>query len=235
MTDDAPTPEPTEHHKEWAAQFLAGLDHYRTRFTDETGPDPDTDRDRLGHTYVQWMETLHDLRAAQRDWDRERQLADNLADSLKRVLRDGKVNAALVDAAEQDLAGWRLARRTLTIVPAETEGVRMAEHTVHQCCNVKVEVETNVPQGGDSGHGGRTIVRLIDDGGTDMSGFGGEGRVEIRAGGDDEADVLAQAFRWAADELDRQIDENARQRPVAPPTEAEREKFAAELECHFAD
>lgn len=40
---------------------------------------------------------------------------------------------------------------------------------ITDACILETEVGTNCPQGGDAGHGGRTVFRLSDLGGTSMS------------------------------------------------------------------
>lgn len=95
-------------------------------------------------------------------------------------------------------------------------------HTVFtQACSLAVPVETNTPMGGDTGHGGETVVLFSDLGGTDMSGdvndrgtieaMGGEIKLLFR--GDHEAVILADALSWAGKELRRQIYENADEQP----------------------
>jgi hypothetical protein len=65
-----------------------------------------------------------------------------------------------------------------------------------------VEVGTNCPQGGDSGHGGRTVLRLLDLGGTAMAARINKGslvdaeRVEIILGGDCERETLMEALEF---------------------------------------
>lgn len=76
-------------------------------------------------------------------------------------------------------------------------------------CILEAEVGTNCPQGGDTGHGGRTVIRFIDKGSTDItdrSGF--EGEAVIQAGGDAEASLLADALEWAGQELRVLIERN---------------------------
>ena len=65
------------------------------------------------------------------------------------------------------------------------------------------EVGTNCPRGGDSGSGGRTVIRLRDAGGTDLR-VGIEGAtpesvtsVEIVVGGDAECRTLIRALQFA--------------------------------------
>jgi hypothetical protein len=69
---------------------------------------------------------------------------------------------------------------------------------------LSVEAGTNCPQGGDSGHGGRTVFRLSDDGSTTMS-VRINGRrvknvqtIEIVLGGDSEAETFIEALEFAA-------------------------------------
>ena len=77
---------------------------------------------------------------------------------------------------------------------------------------LSVEVGTNCPQGGDSGHGGRTILRLRDDGGTawsarvDESTFESPREIEIVLGGDCEAYTFLQALEFAVKSLRKRID-----------------------------
>ena len=70
-------------------------------------------------------------------------------------------------------------------------------------CNVlEVEVGTTGYMGGDTGHGGRTYLRIKDLGGTDMSVnaptdiYGDCGEVEIMFGGDTELATLIEALKW---------------------------------------
>lgn len=68
---------------------------------------------------------------------------------------------------------------------------------------LQVTVGTNCPAGGDSGHGGRTLFRIKDLGGTDMSVRidGGElqsvGSLDIILGGDSECATFMQALEHA--------------------------------------
>jgi hypothetical protein len=67
-----------------------------------------------------------------------------------------------------------------------------------------VQAGTNCPQGGDSGHGGRTVFRIFDDGATDLRVRVNEEQeqqvrsIEIILGGDCEADCFAEALEFAA-------------------------------------
>lgn len=82
----------------------------------------------------------------------------------------------------------------------------MTETTIHHAAILTVRVETNCPQGGDAGHGGKTRLTLIDAGGFAFAGDAHEITVEVL--GDSEAEVLADALAWAGVELRRQLREN---------------------------
>lgn len=67
---------------------------------------------------------------------------------------------------------------------------------------LEVEVGTNCPQGGDTGHGGRTYFRLTDLGGTDMVPYpeltdGLNNSISIEFGGDCELYTFIQALEFA--------------------------------------
>ena len=79
---------------------------------------------------------------------------------------------------------------------------------------IKCEVGTNIPQGGDTGHGGRTYFMIEDLGCTDMRvdthrGNGMEdnssSKVEIVFAGDDEAFQFLSALKFAVNVLWEQI------------------------------
>jgi hypothetical protein len=82
------------------------------------------------------------------------------------------------------------------------------EATFYGACILTARVETNVPQGGDAGHGGKTTVSLSDAGGFAF-GDGGVAEVDqtvrIEALGDSEAEVLANALIWAGERLHAMI------------------------------
>ncbi len=67
-----------------------------------------------------------------------------------------------------------------------------------------IQAGTNCPQGGDSGHGGRTVFRIIDDGATALSVRIDRGQeqdargVELMLGGDTEAATFIEALEFAA-------------------------------------
>lgn len=76
-------------------------------------------------------------------------------------------------------------------------------HSITNFCMMTVHAGTNCPQGGDSGHGGRTVFRLFDDGATVMeASVNGRpleeaSRIEIVLGGDAEADCFFEALEFA--------------------------------------
>ena len=76
---------------------------------------------------------------------------------------------------------------------------------------IRVEVGTNCPKGGDSGHGGETILRLINEAGTDMSvSVNGSplheiDSVQLRFGGDTECETLLEALEFAVTVLRAQL------------------------------
>lgn len=76
---------------------------------------------------------------------------------------------------------------------------------------LEVEAGTNGYQGGDSGHGSRTFLRIRDLGGTDLrcrvkagNPPGGADEVEIILGGDTELETIKEALRWMLSVLEIQ-------------------------------
>jgi len=79
---------------------------------------------------------------------------------------------------------------------------------------LEIEVGTNGRQGGDSGHGGRTYLRLTNEGATawkvivtDETGRGqhteGPRDIEIILGGDTELDTFIEGLKFAVDTLEQ--------------------------------
>ena len=74
---------------------------------------------------------------------------------------------------------------------------------------LEVEAGTNGYQGGDSGHGSRTYLRLKDLGSTDIrcnveaDQFGCDS-IEIILGGDAELETMKEALRWMLSVLETQ-------------------------------
>jgi hypothetical protein len=75
---------------------------------------------------------------------------------------------------------------------------------------LEVEAGTNGYQGGDTGHGSRTYIRIQDMGATDISvhvthdQFGCEDGVVISLGGDSELNTMIEALRFILKVLDDQ-------------------------------
>lgn len=76
---------------------------------------------------------------------------------------------------------------------------------------LEATAETNCPRGGDSGHGGRTVIELLDISSTDISVElienelrGTTSGVRILLGGDAECSTVTQCLYWLASELDAQ-------------------------------
>lgn len=99
----------------------------------------------------------------------------------------------------------------------------MRSSTIKICsaCITSCEVSTNVPCGGDSGHGGLTTITLRDISGTDMRisytpKRGGQGQiadldvseVTLCFGGDHEAFNIIKLLRMASFNLEEMTDQN---------------------------
>lgn len=81
--------------------------------------------------------------------------------------------------------------------------VQIHSHSMVNANMLTVQAGTNRPRGGDSGHGGRTVLRIIDDGATAIS-VKVNGRqeenateVELVFGGDTEAATLIEGLEFA--------------------------------------
>lgn len=67
---------------------------------------------------------------------------------------------------------------------------------------LSVEAGTNGYQGGDTGHGSRTYIRISDEGSTDISAqvlknqYGDTSGIEIALGGDAELSTIIEALRF---------------------------------------
>jgi len=74
-----------------------------------------------------------------------------------------------------------------------------------------ITVGTNCPQGGDAGHGGRTVFRLSNAAATAMSlkyndvEIGQVEDIEIILSGDTECDTFIQALEFALESLKSQV------------------------------
>ncbi len=82
--------------------------------------------------------------------------------------------------------------------------VTVHSHSLESACMMTVQAGTNCPQGGDAGHGGRTVFRIFDNGATNIEVSLNEETarevrsVEIILGGDCEAECFAEALEFAA-------------------------------------
>jgi len=67
---------------------------------------------------------------------------------------------------------------------------------------LSIEAGTTGYQGGDTGHGGRTFIRISDEGSTDIDArvitdrYGGTRSIEIALGGDAELSTIIEAFKF---------------------------------------
>ena len=84
---------------------------------------------------------------------------------------------------------------------------------IYNCNILEVEAGTNGYQGGDTGHGSRTFIRISDEGGTDITAraitdrFGDTHGVEIALGGDSELSTIIEALKFITKVLEDQIKE----------------------------
>jgi hypothetical protein len=101
---------------------------------------------------------------------------------------------------------YEIKSKTISI---EGHRVELFKREVCRCNVLEVTAGTNGYQGGDSGHGSRTYLRLKDLGGTDISvkplvgKYGDEG-VEIVLGGDSELATIIEALKFAVKVLEDQ-------------------------------
>ena len=85
--------------------------------------------------------------------------------------------------------------------------IRTAYKEMWSANSIGVTVGSNCPQGGDSGHGGRTYLGIKDLGGTDMRvvvngrDLGNVCQVDLIFGGDAEHDTFIQALEFALEQL----------------------------------
>ena len=81
--------------------------------------------------------------------------------------------------------------------------IRLASKSFESLNILRVDVGTNCPCGGDSGHGGRTLLRFTNEASTDMRiRVDGGAQVEVQSielifGGDTECETLIQALEFA--------------------------------------
>ena len=80
---------------------------------------------------------------------------------------------------------------------------------------ISVEAGTTGYRGGDSGHGGRTVIRIEDEGSTDIEVTpikrvrGGNGGVEIKLGGDAELATIIEGLKWITKVLEEEARDNS--------------------------
>ena len=101
---------------------------------------------------------------------------------------------------------------TITLNEKTIDGYAIAtlECEVSGANMLKVEVGTNGPQGGDTGYGCRTFIRIVDEGGTDIeikpiqTKCGKRQGFEMYLGGDSELYTIIDALYFCANVLDSQ-------------------------------
>ena len=82
--------------------------------------------------------------------------------------------------------------------------INVYDHKIETTNIMVVEAGTNCPQGGDKGHGGRTLIRFQDLSNTAISGRINDSalvpaqKIEIILGGDAENETMIEALEFAA-------------------------------------
>ena len=103
--------------------------------------------------------------------------------------------------------------KLVTTETLPTNVVRLFTHRMDSLNALTIQAGTNCPQGGDSGHGGRTVLRVINEAHTDLrvriNGGAMEDveQIEILLGGDCEAFTFAEGLEFAARVLRLQLRE----------------------------
>lgn len=93
-------------------------------------------------------------------------------------------------------------------------GVKLAGAEVMDACIIRVMAGTNCPQGGDAGHGGRTIVLIQDlssvamDAEIDGELHEGVNKIRLVFSGDAECRTLIEGLKAAVAHLESQHNEN---------------------------
>lgn len=91
------------------------------------------------------------------------------------------------------------------------KAVNVKKKEIVMANTLEVIVGTNCPQGGDAGHGGVTILRLTNLGGTAMKGiviedsYGDTQEIHMEFYGDHEAYSLLEALKFAVKELENKL------------------------------
>jgi hypothetical protein len=80
--------------------------------------------------------------------------------------------------------------------------MRTDAKTFAGACHIEARISTNVPQGGDAGHGGKTTITLVSDGCAFQD---NATQIEFAVFGDSEAEVLAESLEWAGERLRQMI------------------------------
>ena len=88
-----------------------------------------------------------------------------------------------------------------TAVRVDGKRIPLRAKNIYNANHLRVEAGTNGICGGDSGHGSRTYLSIIDAGGTDLRVNPLSTGVEIVLGGDSELWTFIEALRFAADAL----------------------------------
>lgn len=84
------------------------------------------------------------------------------------------------------------------------------ERDVVSCNILNVEAGTTGPQGGDTGHGGRTYFRITDEASTDMTvspvkdKWGNVAGFEVELGGDTERETIIEALKFIVHVLEEE-------------------------------
>lgn len=92
--------------------------------------------------------------------------------------------------------------------------IQVSSKTFENFNILSVTVGTNCPNGGDSGHGGRTLFRLVNEASTDISvridnnQLQSVDSVEIVLGGDAECETFIMALEHAVSVLRAQVKAN---------------------------
>ena len=98
----------------------------------------------------------------------------------------------------------------LDTIEVDGSEIPLLQGTCYSCNTLRVGAGTTGTRGGDSGHGGRTMIMLRDEGDTDLrceiDGRGLESVTEIRivVGGDSELGTLMEALEFMLQTLKQQ-------------------------------
>lgn len=152
-------------------------------------------------------------------WPDETELpADAVPTSLRKEIADHILTAIRKDPGDafplRKIGGkWFAPSRSVK----EVDGIPVptACNTFTSCNIISVEVGTTGYKGGDSGNGGRTYLRITDEGSTDLrcrveackEDYEAHcaNQIEIMLGGDAELETFTQALRFAADVLEKKV------------------------------